>query len=187
MVIGRLLFFNRFIIPLDIAVIILAAIGIEYTLLNRERIWRAVGRGAGIILLAAALIPTINSTTDARTLITEEQLEAVEWLKDNTEENAYVLATTNDAPWVLGWSERRVIAPGLFEWDLYTEEEWGIFFNTDNPEVANQFLDRYDSQVYIYYSVNEANYLGLEKFEGKYFQMVYNNGAIIYKYRQGGL
>ncbi|HEY97806.1 MAG TPA: hypothetical protein G4O16_06465 [Dehalococcoidia bacterium] len=110
----------------------------------------------------------------------------MEWLKENTGENAYVLATTNDAPWVLGWSDRRVIAPGLFEWDLYEKEEWDAFFSTDDPETAKQFLERYDDPLYIYYSVNEDNYLGLEKFEGKYFQIVYNNGAIIYQYREGG-
>jgi len=185
-VIARLFFFNRFIIPLDIAVIILAAVGIDYTLLNRKRTWKAVGVVAGILLLATALIPTIHSVNESEPLITEEQLQAVEWLKENTGENAYVLATTNDAPWVLGWSDRRVIAPGLFEWDLYEKEEWDAFFSTDDPETAKQFLERYDDPLYIYYSVNEDNYLGLEKFEGKYFQIVYNNGAIIYQYREGG-
>ena len=185
-VIAQLFFFNRFVIPLDIAVVILAAVGIDYTLLNRERVWKTVGIGAGIILLVATVIPTINSVTDAEPLITGDQLQAVEWISENTEENAYVLATTNDAPWVIGWSERRVIAPGLFEWDLYEKEEWDVFFNTDDPEVAKQFLDRYDNPVYIYYSINESNYLGLEKFQGKYFRIVYNNGAIIYQYREGG-
>ena len=185
-VIARLFFFNRFIIPLDIAVIILAAVGIDYTLLNRKRTWKAVGVVAGILLLTTAIIPTIHSVNESEPLITEEQLQAVEWLKENTGENAYVLATTNDAPWVLGWSDRRVIAPGLFEWDLYEKEEWDAFFSTDDPEAAKQFLERYDDPLYIYYSVNEDNYLGLEKFEGKYFQIVYNNGAIIYQYREGG-
>lgn len=185
-VIARLFFFNRFIIPLDIAVIILAAAGIDYTLFNRKRAWKAVGITAGILLLATALIPTINSVNESEPLITEAQLQAVEWLKENTEENAYVLATTNDAPWVLGWSDRRVIAPGLFEWDQYEKEEWDAFFSTDDPESAKQFLERYDDPVYIYYSVNEDNYLGLEKFEGKYFRIVYNNGAVIYQYREGG-
>jgi asparagine N-glycosylation enzyme membrane subunit Stt3 len=185
-VIARLFFFNRFIIPLDIAVIIIAAVGIDYTLLNRERVWRAVGIGAGIILLAAALIPTIHAAVDAEPLITEKQLQAVEWLADNTEDNACILATTNDAPWVLGWSDRRVIAPGLFEWDLYEKEEWEIFFSTDDPEVARLFLDRYEDPIYIYYSLNPSNYLGQEKFQGEYFQIIYNNGAVIYRYRGGG-
>lgn len=185
-VIARLFFFNRFIIPLDIAVVILAAAGIDHALLNREGIWRIVGIGAGIILLAAALLPTINSVNEAEPLLTEGQLQAVEWLQENTEEDAYVLATTNDAPWVLGWSDRRVIAPGLFEWDRYEKEEWDMFFNTDDPEAASRFLARYDAPVYIYYSINEDNYLGLEKFRGIYFRMVYNNKAVIYQYREGG-
>jgi hypothetical protein len=187
-VIARLFFFNRFIIPLDIAVIITAAAGIDYTLLRQPGIRSLAGSSALIILLAAALIPTINSVTDAEPLLTEEQLAAVAWLRENTEDNAYVLATTNDAPWVLGWGDRKVIAPGLFEWDIYEKEEWETFFNTDNPEVARQFLDEYDGPIYIYYSANEDNYLGLEKFQGEYFQIVYNSEdeAVIYKYRGGG-
>jgi len=185
-VVCQLFFFRRFIIKLDIAVVILAVAGIDYTLLRRTGIWRLAGIGAGILLLVSAGLPTVTAANNVRPLINEEQLAAIEWIRDNSEENAYVLATSNDAPWVLGWSGRRVIAPGLFEWNVYNKDEWFSFFATKSPEAARQFLDVYDGPIYIYYSKNPGNYLGLEKFQGNYFRKVYDNGAVVYRYSGGG-
>lgn len=184
-VIARLFFFNRFIIPLDIAIIITAVVGIEFTLLRRDRIWRVAGIVVSVLVLAAALVPTVRSVAEAEPLLTEEQLQAVEWLRENAEENAYVIATTNDAPWVLGWSERRVLSPGLFEWDASTKEEWDAFMATADPETAAAFLETYNGPIYIYYSINPDNYMILEKFDSDDFEMVYNDGAVIYRFEGG--
>ena len=187
-VIFKLFFFNRFIVALDIAAIILAAAGINYTLLNRKDIWRLAGIGAVILVLIAAAIPTINLAADTKPLVNEQQLEAIQWLETNTESDAYVLTTTNDAPWVLGWSSRRVIAPGLFEWDRYEIDDWRDFFNTRDSAVAAEFLTGYDSTVYIYYSREPNNILGLEKFSGGFFETVYNSDeAVVYKYTGGDI
>ena len=119
-------------------------------------------------------------------MLTDEQLKAVEWIKENTERDAYVLASSSDAPWALGWSERRVIAPGLFEWDSHTKDEWFSFFESKDPQVAKEFLDVYGGSIYIYYSKNQNSYLGfLEKFTGDYFQKVYDGKAAVYMYREG--
>ena len=146
----------------------------------------AIGSTAGILLLVSAGINTMTEVNNVRPLIDEEQLGAVEWIRENAEDNAYVLATSNDAPWVLGWSGRRVIAPGLFEWDVHSKDEWIDFFSTESPEAAREFLDVYDAPIYIYYSKNRDNNLGLEKFRGNNFQIVYDNSAVVYKYPGGG-
>ena len=185
-VVFQLFFFKRFIIPLDIAVVILAAVGINYTLLHRGEVWRVAGVATVILLLSAATLPTVNAANNARPLISEEQLRAVEWIRENSEDDAYVLATSYDAPWVLGWSGRRVIAPGLFEWDVHNKNDWLLFFSTNDPEVANEFLSVYDAPVYIYFSENKGNYLGLEKFQSDYFQKLRDNSAVIYKYTRDG-
>lgn len=184
-VIFQLFFFNRFIIMLDIAIIILAALGINYTLLQKRGWQRMVGTIAIMLVLALGVLPTVTEINTVKPRITEEQLGAVEWIKDNAEDNAYVLATSSDAPWVLGWSERRVIAPGLFEWYLHSKEEWFDFIESEDPEIAQQFLDAYDSPVYIYYSKNPGNYLDLEKFESVYFEKVHDDGAVVYRYPGG--
>jgi hypothetical protein len=181
----QLFFYKRFIIPLDIAVIILAAAGIEYGLLQRERMRKAVPAVVLAFVIIAAVVPTINSVKDTRPLITEGQMEAIEWLRD-VEEDAYLLAGSHDAPWVLGWGEHRVIAPGLFEWDQHTKDEWFAFFAANDSQSARDFLDVYEGPIYIYYAKNWDNsYLGFEKFDNEYFEVVYNDEAIIYRYEGG--
>lgn len=185
-VVCQVFFFKRLIIPLDIAAVILAAAGIDYTLLHRKKLWRMASIAAGILLLVSAGLPTMTLANNVRPLISDKQMEGLEWIKENTEDNAYVLATSNDAPWVLGWSGRRVIAPGLFEWDIHNKDEWFGFFRTKSPEDAKKFLDVYESPIYIYYSKNRGNYLGLEKFQGDDFRKVYDDEAVVYKYLGGG-
>ncbi|MDZ4246205.1 MAG: hypothetical protein U1D67_03695, partial [Dehalococcoidia bacterium] len=186
-VVFQLFFFNRFIIMLDMSVVILAAVGIDRSLLQKRGALRAMGATAALLILVASGLPTLTEAKEISPRLNEGQLRAVEWISENTESNAYVLATSNDAPWVLGWSERRVIAPGLFEWYIQSKEEWFDFFDSTDPEVAREFLDVYDGPVYIYYSKNSGNYLGLEKFQHEYFQEVYNSDeAVVYKYPGGG-
>lgn len=185
-VVFQLLFFRRFIIPLDIAFVILAAVGIEHTLLRRGRMLKVAAVVAVVLLIVAAGVPTVKGANSATPLISEKQLEAVEWLAENTEEDAYVLATNYDAPWVLGWSERRVVAPGLFEWSVHGEEEWLNFLKAGDLETAQQFLDAYQGPIYVYHSQNWGSYLNLEKFENPCFLKVYQEGAVVYKYLGGG-
>lgn len=184
-VVCQIFFFKRLIIVLDIAVVILAGAGIDYTLLFKKGVGRAAGVCAVILLLVSTGFPTVSAANNVRPFINESQLGAIEWIRENAEDNAYVLATSSDAPWVLGWSDRRIIAPGLFEWNVHNKDEWFAFFGTKSPEAAKEFLDVYGGPVYIYYSKTPGNYLGLEKFQGYYFQKVYDNGAVIYKYPGG--
>ena len=65
------------IIPLDIIVMILAAAGIERTLLNREVINRVLGIGTVVILFIATLWPTIDKATNTQPLINEQQLDVI--------------------------------------------------------------------------------------------------------------
>ena len=185
-VVFHLFFFKRFIIPLDIVFVMLAAVGIDYILLRREQISRVVGVVIMLLLIVAAGIPTLDAAQDARSRVTEDQLQSVEWIAENTEEDAYVLATSYDAPWVLGWSERRVIAPGLFEWNVHNRKEWRSFLWTGDLEGARLFLDAYEGPLYIYHSENRGNYLNLQKFQNPSFEEVYRNGAVVYRYLGGG-
>jgi hypothetical protein len=143
---------------------------------------------AAVLIVVVTAIPTITKAIDIRPLLNEEQLEVIEWIEDNTEDEAYVLSTTNDAPWLLGWSGRRVIAPGLFEWDKYEIDDWRDFISSEDPKNAVRFLETYDPPVYIYYSRDPNNYLVLDKFAGDFFETVYNSDeAVLYKYSGGSL
>lgn len=186
-VIFPLFFFNRYIVSLDIAMVILAAVGINVTLLQRQRNLRLVGAAAvGIAIIVASGVPTVIQANSGQPLISDEQLQVIEWMAENTERDAYILTSNYDAAWVLGWSNRKVIAPGLFHWNRHNKQEWSGFFETEDLIKVKQFLDRYQGTIYIYRSRNEDSYLGLEKFDNKGFNKMKDEQAVVYKYMTTG-
>jgi len=186
-VVVQILFFRRYIISLDIVFVILAAVGICATLLNFRGYAKVVGLAVLVLVVVSSGIITTQDAVEATPLINRDQLAAIEWIADNTEEDAYVVASSYDAPWVLGWSDRRVIAPGLFEWNEHDQEEWLRFFNTENPDQTKAFLNVYEGSLYIYHSNHSDSYLGLEKFDNQHFKVVYNDVAIVYRYYPDGM
>ena len=181
-VVFQLFFFKRLIISLDILLIIFAGAGLNYGFLESKLISKKLASAAVILLLASSGIILLEQVSHARPLVNEDQLEAVRWLALNTEPDAYVLATSYDAPWVLGWSERRVIAPGLFQWNIYNEQKWIEFLRTGDPEIAKEFLEPYNSSnIYVYHSKNRFNQMNLEKFEGSSFETIEWKSVNIYK------
>lgn len=189
-VIFKLFFFNRYIISLDIAMVILAAVGINVILLHRQRnakiVVTAVSVVVIIMIIVAGGVPTLLQSNSVKPLINDEQLHTIEWLAQNTELDAYILASTYDAPWVLGWSNRKVIAPVMFHWNQHNEQEWFDFYETADLNEVKQFLDRYQGTVYIYCSGNEDSSLGLEKFDNECFNRIKDEQVVVYKYVPGG-
>ncbi len=186
-VIFQVFFFKRYIIMFDLAVVILAAAGIVHILLQKKEIWRLAGLTAVLLVLVISGRPTLLQANELRSGIKQEPFAALEWIKENAEYDACVLAASSDAPWVLGWGGRRVIAPGLFDWQLQSKEVWIGFLDSKDPEAARKFLDFYHSPVYIFFTKNSSDDLGMEKFKSGYFQEVYvDSQAVVLKYPGGG-
>lgn len=181
-VVFQLFFFKRFIISLDLLLIILASVGLNYGFLRSDLVPRHLGNAAVILLVISCGILSVHQSVDTRPLINDDQLEAIVWLSDNAEPDAYILATSYDAPWVLGWSERRVIAPGLFQWNIYNKPEWIEFLKTSDSDKAIEFLNPYNStDIYIYQSKNRFNWIETSKFETNSFEKINHTGVNIFK------
>ncbi len=182
-VIFKLFFFKRLIISLDILLIIFAGAGLNYAFLGSGIINRKTGTIALSLLLVSSGLLLVDNIPHDNPLMDDEQQEMIEWIALNSEKDAYVLATSYDAPWVLGWSKRKVIAPGLFQWDKHNESEWREFLSTEDKEKGNNFLSVWDSQVYIFYSKNHGNKMQLQKYNSNYFILKEDNKkAAIYEY-----
>lgn len=181
-VIFQLFFFKRLIVSLDIFLIILAGAGLNYGFLESRMVSKKLGIFAVIFLLISSSIVLLDQVSNTRPLIDDDELEAVKWLASNTEPNSYILATSYDAPWVLGWSNRRVIAPGLFEWNIYNKSEWIAFLKTKDIETTEDFLRPYsNNSIYIYHSKRRTNWMEMSKFENPSFEIIEFNKVTIYK------
>lgn len=185
-VVGKLFFYKRLIIDLDLLYVMLAAVGVYYTFLCSEKVPRKLGYATLALIMVSSGLVLANGVRNARPLITEKQLETIEWLAENTEENAFVLASSPDAPWVLGWSERKVIAPGMFHWNDYNRAEWMAFFTSRELNKTMEFLSPFEGPVYIYRSKNPGNSLGAQKFDNDCFEKIIDDEAEVYRYLCNG-
>ncbi len=169
-------FFNRFIIHLDIGLIILASLGFSIIIKNKKKF----GTIILIVMLFSAGFVALNESRNTQPLITKTELETIEYLQ-NTEENAFVMATSSRySPWVLGYSERKTIAPGLFDYNQHDEEEWVLFWITEDIAQIKEFLNQYEKPLYIF--IGEKQNDNLEKFP-ECFELYYEQDKNkIYKY-----
>lgn len=181
-IIFQFFFFNRFIVHLDVALIILAAAGFSVLIENKKEF--------GVIVLIAMLLSggfvAYNNAKNSRPLISEEEFKAINFL-NGTEKNASVMATNSIySPWVLGYSERKTIAPGLFDYNMHNQKEWMEFWTTSDINYARRFLDVYPKPLYIYVGPQQKDNLEqfeeLEIFERCFSVNYKKNDNKIYKY-----
>jgi len=163
-VVFRLFFFNRYIIMLDLIVLIIVAIGLLEILKDN----RIIGIITVLIIFGFLSYNVIGESLTVKPLITQDELNEIKELQ-NTENEAFVMAThSNYAPWILGYSERKTIAPGLFEYNKWNQEQWREFWSSDS-ERAKEMLKDYERPLYIHVGDTKGK-MNITKFEDECFE-----------------
>ncbi len=177
-VIFQFFFFNRFIIMLDIILIIFAGYSFSLITENKNKITILL---IGILFLSMGIF-AIKETISSSPLIDENEMETISYLK-NTEENAFVMSTTSHySPWIMGYSERKTIAPGLFDYNKHNEDEWIIFWTTSELKDVRGFLNAYEKPLYIFIGKRQRDNLNQFNQTGC-FELIYSQeGNKIYSY-----
>lgn len=172
----RLVFFDRFIIHLDIAMIIFASIGIVELLKQNKR----YGTVIIIILFFSSILMMNQNIIYEKPLISEKELNVIKQF-NNVENDAYVMSISSYySPWILGYSGRSTIAPGLFGHNNWNYSEWNKFWGTDKKETAINMLDVYEKPLYIY--IGEKSRINETKFSNECFDNFFQEDRIkIYK------
>jgi len=151
----KLIFYNRFIIHLDIVMIILASLGMVLLIKNKKYI----GTITISILLLASLFIVVNESINAKPLISNVELNIIKDLQ-KTENNSYIMSTTSYySPWILGYSGRKTIAPGLFDYDQWSKEEWIKFYNSTDKKLINSMFSNYTKPLYVYVGKYQTDYI----------------------------
>lgn len=173
----RLFFFNRYIIMLDLVMIILAASSLYMVIQNK----RKLGIFIAILLILSSGIITLNEARSAKPLITQDELSLIMQL-NSTEKDAFVMSTHSYySPWVYGYSNRRTIAPGLFDYDKWNYSKWTLFWTSSNETEAKQILSVYKIPLYIFIGEKQPDYIS--KFNSSCFKKYAGeDSATIYKY-----
>lgn len=159
-VIAKLIFYNRFIIHLDLAMLIIAGVGASYVLQHK------LGKAALIMVVLISGYSIIHQAAADEPLISEEEWMFIKSIADRTEQDAIIVSTHRHySPWLLGYSGREVLAPKLFG-DRIPEEAWIGLVSGDEEEIFS-YLDELERPVYVY--IGEKQNLEIEHpcFEGE--------------------
>ena len=145
----NLIFHNRFIIPLDIMVVVLSGVALSVLAV---KFWSTLsGKAAVIVFLLGVLYVFGICVKDMKPLISNAELAEIESLSGIAKENDYVMAVTSYySPWVYGFSGRKAITPRLFEYDKWSVLKWKTFWSTGNLELRHQLLDEYEKPLYVF-------------------------------------
>ncbi|MBI2629263.1 EpsG family protein [Candidatus Pacearchaeota archaeon] len=176
-------FFNRFIIFLDIVIVILASAGFS-VILEKSR---KIGILIFIILFISLIFSSFSYSFGSKPLLNENELDTISQIFTISENEAFAMSTSAYySTWVQGYSQRRTIAPGLFDYDIHNEQEWKDFWASNQPNLIKNFLEdyinKYKQPLYIF--IGERQKDNLMSVNITCLQQVYNkNGNKIYKYQ----
>ena len=160
-VVFRLFFFNRYIIHLDLIILIIISIGLLEILKDN----RKIGVITILIIFGFLSYNVIGESLTIKPSITQQELSEIKELQE-TEENAYVMATHSYySPWVLGYSGRKTIAPGLFEYNKWDVKQWQEFWKSEN---VTEMLKDYERPLYIH--VGKTGNINTTKFNNDCYE-----------------
>jgi hypothetical protein len=167
-VIFKLFFNRRIIIFADFFLLFFAGWAADQffrSKIKTKRLLKAVYIILGILFIAVFVRKT------AQPLIYPDELTEIRLLGE-TEPEAYVLVTAEDyMPFTYGWSNRKVIAPGFGEYDIYwTIPQWHQFWESNNRKIEKELLLKLPQPLYIF--KGERTRLIFTDFSGPCFEKI---------------
>jgi hypothetical protein len=147
----QVLFFRRLIVWLDLAALIGAAVCLE-------KIWLKQGR-RGLIILAAL----VGVFWSGRAIVKyQPAMSLVDWLSllqlNQLPPNSLVLTVSSQyAPWLYGYTNQRIIAPGMLDENKWNQAQWTTFwFTKDQTERANLLTQYQVPSLYIFLAQSQS-------------------------------
>jgi len=179
-IVFKLQFYRRFILYLDLVIIIFAASGLG-VLIKDPFINRRIPLGllvSGVIVLSLGL-QLAQQVLIIEPLVTQDEFNAILRIDDEIEPGATVLLTDSFyGPWFRGWLDAALVVPGLFEADLFSYEQWEIIWYGDE-EARIKVLRDFHAPLYIHQGIRTKN---LREFSGKCFNEVDIEGTHLYQF-----
>jgi len=149
----QIVFYRRFFVFLDMVVIMyagafLADICLTVMYMKYKYIIYIL-----IIVYSIIGIGYITYTlANKKPLLSRIEISKIQSVSSLVSDSDFVLSIDSMyAPWLRGFSDKKIIAPGLFEYNKWNREEWQIFWFSSDIDMKIEMLRMYDvSPLYIY-------------------------------------
>jgi hypothetical protein len=154
----RLPFYERIFIFCDIASIIFASYGIYCLISKKNYVLNAL-----LIIFLGIYIGGLSKQVEAlHPWITESNLENIKLLDSLIPKNSTVLTTTDEAPWLQGFTHAHIAAPGMLH-DVHDQDEWNNIWDETATTSQSDFFKKYTHPLFIYTDGDLAELFGTEQ------------------------
>lgn len=148
-VIFGIFFQNRYIVYLDIAIIFFAACALSVSLDEIKN--KFILRFSGFLFIVAYMTGMAVYAMNYMPLISREDFSQIIALHQLPPASLVMTVSSQYAPWIYGYTEHVIVAPGMFEANLWSRTEWEIFWSTPDQEIRHELLSRYPGRfLYVY-------------------------------------
>lgn len=170
LILFKLMFYRRFYIFIDLILIMFAArVLVDYAkMIKKERLGKLV-----IGLFVFFLVLNFGRYFfNIEPLISQAELAAIEDLQSLPKDNFIMTISPYYAPWLYGFTDHKIIAPGMFENNLWNKIQWEQFWNTEDQTIRHQLLDQYNSYpIYIYLGEKDAYFIDKIVDDSRFIQL----------------
>ncbi len=166
LLISGILFYRRFFVFLDVFSIFFASIFFYH-------IWKKYPSRLlhlmGISFFCYSIWFSSNYIFQKNPLFTRMELQEVQ--RTNEFPPARLLAISSaTAPWLYGFTHHKVIAPGVFEENVWNRSEWEEFWITPSMERRHELLNSYPSPLYIFVALGERGFESILRSDSHFVQ-----------------
>lgn len=154
LVLVRVVFYQRFLVSIDLVLLVCAGIALTQIWELPKKIYRV---GIVIFLIIFGWYSG-SHVLHKEPLLTNDEMAAINEIAVPVKAR---ILTINPyyAPWLYGFTKQGVIAPGMFEHDLWNREKWDLFRKQADIAQQNEMLQEYKSQpLYIFVGERDSDF-----------------------------
>lgn len=150
----QVLFYRRLVVWLDLAAIIGAAIFVEYVWQRWRLAWIVAGLcGVGMIVYASMGLVRYAPAMSQLDWLVMQQLNSL------PPQSLVMTITSQYAPWLYGYTNQRIIAPGMLDENVWNQAQWKVFWNTRELSERAKLLTYYpEPQLYIFLGHDQTQF-----------------------------
>lgn len=150
-ILGQILLYKRLFILLNIPLLFFAALGLNvlYKKIQHET-WRYI---PVLCMIAYFVFPAISHITSFVPRMNQDMIVQIQQFGAAIPPQSTILSmSSEEAPWLLGFAApHTIIAPGVFDANKWSEEEWYTFWTTKDATMRQTLFNRYEENtLYIF-------------------------------------
>ena len=153
----RIMFYRRLFVWLDLILIIYASVFLS-DLVNRFS-GRKILKIIAVIFFLLGIVNISRYISVKTPIISSDEFYSI-FNSNDLRESQYVLSFSNkSSPWLYGYTDKKVIAHGMFEYNKWNYEEWIVFWYGKDKTQIIDMLNKYPTPLYLYLDDNSTYWL----------------------------